>query len=811
VTGIIVTFYSWKGGVGRTMALANTAVQLARRGRRVLAVDWDLEAPGLERYFGVGGAAATPRIKVRPAAEKSGLLGLLTDAAARGDASVSLRSWQRRCAAITVPPLPADLRRDAPNLKPAPLHLLPSGHGSPGYAHCLHAFSWPAFFTGQNGAEFLESLRDQWRDHYDLVLIDSRTGLTDSGGVCTVQLPDMLVLVFTANSQSIDDGLAFVTAAQGARAEFAFERAPMSVIPLLARWEGDREVDLAEQWLDRLAPVVAGLADSWLPRAIPPRRLLERLRVPHVARFSFGEPLPVLTHSLTDPDRPGLAYDLLAELLGNSLADAGSIIDPSYAPPFDPALATQRQIDDLALNDAARREVLASLAAQPSRRVALGDLLLDIAQSAARLGRLRIAGDLVREAVNVRQALVEERPNDPNRLRDLGQALDARGDGLVSLGDLGSAALSYRAALAIAERLAADSANAQWQRDLSISYDKLGNIHRAQGDLPAALASHRAALAITKRLAAADPANAELQRDLSISHEKLGGIQGAQGDLPAALASYRAALTIAERLAAADPGNAEWQRDLSVSHNKLGDIQGAQDDLPAALASYRAALAIAERLAAADPGNAEWQRDLSISHNRLGDIQVAQGDFPGALASYRADLSIAERLAAADPANAEWQRDLSISHEKLGNIEHAQGDLPAALASYRAALAIRERLAAADPGNAQWQRDLSVAHNKLGDIQGFQGDLPAALASYRAAVDIAERLAAADPVNAEWQRDLAVSCARLAAAEPDPAQARALLLRGHAIIRRLAAQSPTDATLRKDLVVFESELARRAT
>src|SRR4051812_6902216 len=47
----IVTFYSYKGGVGRTFALANIAVLLARRGKRVLIMDWDLEAPGLHRYF----------------------------------------------------------------------------------------------------------------------------------------------------------------------------------------------------------------------------------------------------------------------------------------------------------------------------------------------------------------------------------------------------------------------------------------------------------------------------------------------------------------------------------------------------------------------------------------------------------------------------------------------------------------------------------------------------------------------------------------------------------------------------------------
>ena len=49
--GQIVTFYSFKGGTGRTMALANVAWLLASSGRRVLAVDWDLESPGLPRYF----------------------------------------------------------------------------------------------------------------------------------------------------------------------------------------------------------------------------------------------------------------------------------------------------------------------------------------------------------------------------------------------------------------------------------------------------------------------------------------------------------------------------------------------------------------------------------------------------------------------------------------------------------------------------------------------------------------------------------------------------------------------------------------
>jgi len=48
---VIYTFYSYKGGVGRSMALANVAEYLYSRGARIIIVDWDLDAPGLENYF----------------------------------------------------------------------------------------------------------------------------------------------------------------------------------------------------------------------------------------------------------------------------------------------------------------------------------------------------------------------------------------------------------------------------------------------------------------------------------------------------------------------------------------------------------------------------------------------------------------------------------------------------------------------------------------------------------------------------------------------------------------------------------------
>lgn len=83
----IITFYSYKGGVGRTFALANIAVLLAQRGKRVLAMDWDLEAPGLHRYF-------QPYYSPN-ANSKQGLIYLLNHAAASPEAD-----WRSHVAEI---------------------------------------------------------------------------------------------------------------------------------------------------------------------------------------------------------------------------------------------------------------------------------------------------------------------------------------------------------------------------------------------------------------------------------------------------------------------------------------------------------------------------------------------------------------------------------------------------------------------------------------------------------------------------------------------------------------------------------------
>ncbi|NES12985.1 MULTISPECIES: FxSxx-COOH system tetratricopeptide repeat protein [Micromonospora] len=197
--GRIVTFYSYKGGTGRSMALANIAWILASNGHRVLMVDWDLEAPGLHRYF-------HPFLPDKELGSTSGLMDVLWSYATNMvDSSRDDREqWRKEH---------ADVLEHVVSLRwPFPdggvVDLLPAGQQDRSYATRVMSFDWENFYDRLHGGSFIEEMKRSMRRHYDYVLIDSRTGLNDTSGICTVQLPDTLVMCFTLNDQSIAGALA---------------------------------------------------------------------------------------------------------------------------------------------------------------------------------------------------------------------------------------------------------------------------------------------------------------------------------------------------------------------------------------------------------------------------------------------------------------------------------------------------------------------------------------------------------------------------------------------------------------------------
>lgn len=177
---MFVTFYSYKGGVGRSMALANIACLLAEdpeHPQKVLLWDFDLEAPGLHKIF--------------PSEEsfKHGFVDLAFEFAEHGHLSnPDEYIYHSTLEGVDV---------------------LPAGRVDEHYCAHLERIDWMRFFGDDpsGSGKFFYELTNWMQElpqRYDYVLIDSRTGLNDVAGICTQVLPDLILFVFRLTDQNLD-------------------------------------------------------------------------------------------------------------------------------------------------------------------------------------------------------------------------------------------------------------------------------------------------------------------------------------------------------------------------------------------------------------------------------------------------------------------------------------------------------------------------------------------------------------------------------------------------------------------------------
>jgi tetratricopeptide (TPR) repeat protein len=261
----VVTFYSYKGGTGRTMALANVAWLLAANGKRVLVVDWDLESPGLHRFF-------HPFMTSTELESSGGVVDLLSSFL-RGltDQSAKPDDWYVEFARVR--PYAFTLHWDHFPQPDGRIDFMSAGHQDDTYAPSLAMIDWDRFY-GAGGGLFLKALREDMKTHYDYTLIDSRTGVSDVADVCTTHLPDSLVACFTLNAQGIEGTHERVNAIRS-------PRRAIRVLPVPTRvetFEQDRLDTGRAVAMQRFNGLPAGMdeadrAQYWLDVEIPYRPL----------------------------------------------------------------------------------------------------------------------------------------------------------------------------------------------------------------------------------------------------------------------------------------------------------------------------------------------------------------------------------------------------------------------------------------------------------------------------------------------------------------------------------------------------------
>ncbi|KYF86493.1 hypothetical protein BE20_26310 [Sorangium cellulosum] len=419
----VLTFYSYKGGVGRTMALANVAYRLANtHGLSVIAVDWDLEAPGLHRFFGV-----SPDV----AGSTGGILDYFVawrDAVARNDPEPPpeverVLDWL----------IPITDENHAPRF--GSLRVLLAGRLDTTYGDRLAGLHWQDFYSRAEGSAAVETLRERLVENADVVLIDSRTGLTDIGGICTIQLPDGVMLLTAPNYQSLEGTERVARAIAGAPEKERAGREKPRVWLAVSRVPLVEESYLADAWFGEQSKMFEKGVERglWLKEDHPIG--IGTHVLPHRARWGFGEKV-LREGAMVDPKDPlVLAYEQLTGTLLRWLRKESVPIPQSLAVESTPS----RQKDIAALQDEA------AAAERRGDTIGLAITLYELADDLRKAQRYEEAIRKVEQAIGI----FLSRGAHPEHAR----ALHRLGDLLLSTGRVDEGEEALRKSLTVANRV----------------------------------------------------------------------------------------------------------------------------------------------------------------------------------------------------------------------------------------------------------------------------------------------------------------------------------------------------------------------
>jgi cellulose biosynthesis protein BcsQ len=294
---MIYTFYSFKGGVGRSMALANIAELFYRRGLKVLMIDFDLEAPGLERYFNVSNAQST----TTEILGKRGVIDLLVSYKQMcslpkmvQENAVQQNNGEEVSRLIVEPLEDFCVRIYQENQSGGELFLIPAGRRSGDYfkkyAENVQSFDWQDFYINWEGERFFEWFRESVNSFADVVLIDSRTGITEMGGICTHQLADVVLMFVGANQQNLDGTLKMATSLSNKDLiKNGRKGRKLSLLPIPSRidsFEAESLDEFAKSFkstLGQFAPEELDLKDN----------LFTELKIPYLPYYAYQERVAV--------------------------------------------------------------------------------------------------------------------------------------------------------------------------------------------------------------------------------------------------------------------------------------------------------------------------------------------------------------------------------------------------------------------------------------------------------------------------------------------------------------------------------------
>jgi len=177
-------FFSIKGGVGRSTALAVAAWSLAQRGKRVLVLDLDLESPGLS----------------------SGLLPV------ERQPTYGIADWLVEDLVDNGDTVFAEMTATSTLAYDGEIYVVPAHGRDPGEYVAKLGRVWMPKTTVDGGREtwsqrlsrLIDALESHWRP--DVILLDSRAGIDEVASSCVTDVGANLVLLFAIDGEQTWSG-----------------------------------------------------------------------------------------------------------------------------------------------------------------------------------------------------------------------------------------------------------------------------------------------------------------------------------------------------------------------------------------------------------------------------------------------------------------------------------------------------------------------------------------------------------------------------------------------------------------------------
>ena len=182
----LISFYSFKGGVGRTTTMVMAAIELAKRGKQVVMVDFDLEAPGISSLF------------PEESMSKYGVLDFFLENAVTSD-DINIDEY-----VYTVSDY-CHVNQAGGELYVVPAYGQVCKDDEELYRKNLMRFNLdiPEYLEEKTPIDELLMKIDGFL-HPDYIFIDTRSGLHQIGGITLARYSDMSVLFFFGSKQNVD-------------------------------------------------------------------------------------------------------------------------------------------------------------------------------------------------------------------------------------------------------------------------------------------------------------------------------------------------------------------------------------------------------------------------------------------------------------------------------------------------------------------------------------------------------------------------------------------------------------------------------